>query len=91
MSEKLHIEKQYSYPGMDTFLVTGFSPDEMDNILRSETWEKQRDLLADLLCKYENNTHYGTSIGKVWKCGCGIYGIRHFGGNLLVTVGSSCD
>ena len=91
MNETLHIEKQFSSCGMTTYLIEGFTPQEMDSILKSESWETQRDRLAILLNSHENDLRNGKNIGTCWKCGYGIYNIRHFGGNLLVTIGNSCD
>lgn len=86
----LHIEKQYSYPGTDTFLIEGLSVKEMNTILDAGSFDSQRDALADILDNHENDFR-NANLGTCWRCGYGIYGIRHFGGHLLVTVGNSCD
>lgn len=92
MSEKLHIEKQYSTPGLETYLIDGLSVEEMDRILNAEHDGKElRDVLADILDEHDNDLRNGQNIGTCWRWGYGIYSIRHFGGSLLVTVGNSCD
>ena len=91
MTDKLHIEKQYSSTGIDTYLVEGLSVAEMNSILDAGSFEKQRDTLAELLDQHENDTYYGRGLGSAWRHGYGIYGIRHFGGHLIVSVGNSCD
>ena len=88
---KLHIEKHLSYPGINAFLVEGLSPDEMNSILDAGSWEEERSRLIKLLDEYENDYQAGHSLGTCWGCGYGIYSIRHFGGHLIVDVGSSCD
>lgn len=91
MNEALHIEKQYSVCGQTTYLIEGLSVEEMNSVLGASSFEKQRDELAAILNSHENNLPYGKNIGTCWKCGYGIYNIRHFGGSLLVSIGSSCD
>lgn len=88
---KLHIERHLSYSGMNSFIVEGLSPDEMNSVLDAESWDQKRDRLIDLLNKYDNDYQQGHTLGTCWGCGYGIYGIRHFGGHLIVDVGSSCD
>lgn len=91
MAEKLHIEKAYSCCGMDTFLVYGLSVAETDRILNAANEEKdRRDVLAEILDAHENDYRNG-NLGTCWRCGYGIYSIRHFGGHLIVEVGNSCD
>ena len=87
---KLHIERHMSYNGMNEYLIQGFTPDEMDSILNADTWDGRRDRLVELLNGHENDM-FGGNLGTRWLCGYGIYGIRHFGGHLIVEVGSGCD
>lgn len=91
MNEKLHIQIEYANPGMNTFSIEGLSVKEMNRILDAETWEIQRDILAELLDEHENDYRPGHSLGTSWRNGYGIYNIRHVGGHLFVSVGSSCD
>ena len=91
MTEKLHIQREFANPGMNTFSVYGLSVPEMNKILYAETFEDQRDILAELLDEHENDYQPGHSLGTSWRNGYGIYGIRHVGGHLFVSVGSSCD
>lgn len=91
MSEKLHIEKQYSDNVFSTYLVDGLSVDEMDRILKAGTFEERRDIMVEIMDSHENDSSYGQKIATGWRWGYGIYGINHFGGHLLVRVGNSCD
>ena len=87
----LHIEKSDSGCGMDTFLITGLSVAETDRILNAkEDGKDDRDVLAEILDAHENDYRNG-NLGTCWRCGYGIYSIRHFGGHLIVEVGNSCD
>ena len=88
---KLHIEKQYSSGGTDTFIIEGLSVQEMTNVLDAGSFENQRTVLATLLDTHDNDYRSGSGLGTAWLCGYGIYGIRHFGGHLIVTVGNNCD
>ena len=88
---RLHIERNLSYSGKNTYIIEGLSPDEMNSILDAKTWDEKRSKLIYLLNKYGNDYQPGNNLGTVWGCGYGIYGIRHFGGHLIVDVGSSCD
>ena len=91
MAEKLHIEKSYSGCGMDTYLITGLSVAETDRILNAKEGGKDdRDVLAEILDSHENDYRNG-NLGTCWRCGYGIYSIRHFGGHMIVEVGNSCD
>lgn len=91
MAEKLHIEKSYSGCGIDTFLITGLSVEETNRILNAkEDVKDDRDVLAEILDAHENDYRNG-NLGTCWRCGYGIYSIRHFGGHLIVEVGNSCD
>lgn len=96
MAEKLHIEKSYSGCGMDTFLITGLSVEETSRILNAPAIScgeenDRRDVLAEILDSHPNDYRGGEKIGTAWRCGYGIYSIRHFGGHLIVEVGNSCD
>ena len=91
-NSKLHIEKSYSGCGMDTFLITGLSVEETDRILNAaDEGKDRRDVLAEILDAHPNDYRGGEKIGTAWRCGYGIYSIRHFGGHLIVEVGNSCD
>lgn len=91
MSEKLHIQREYANPGMNTYSIEGLSVEEMKKILYAPTWEQQRTILAELLDEHENDYQSGHSLGTCWHNGYGIYDIRHVGGHLFVNVGNSCD
>ena len=87
----LHIEKSYSCCGIDTFLITGLSVLATDKILNAaDEGRDQRDVLAEILDAHPNDYRNG-NLGTCWRCGYGIYSIRHFGGHLIVEVGNSCD
>ena len=91
MAEKLHIEKSYSGCGIDTFLITGLSVAETNKILNAaDEGKERRDVLAEILDAHPNDYRNG-NLGTCWRCGYGIYSIRHFGGHLIVEVGNSCD
>ena len=92
MSDKLHIEKTYSDNYFDTFIVEGLSVEEMKQILDArKNGLDDRDVLVEVMSHHENDSSYGQNIAEGWRCGYGIYSIRHFGGQLLVQVGNSCD
>ena len=89
---KLHIEKVSSDRFFDTFIVEGLSVEEMDAVLNARhNGQDDRDVLVDVMNQHENDSSYGQNIAEAWRCGYGIYGIRHFGGHLIVDVGNSCD
>lgn len=88
----LHIEKTYSDRYFDTFLVEGLSVEEINEITTARhNGKDDRDVLVEVMSRHENDSSYGRNIASGWRCGYGIYSIRHFGGNLLVEVGNSCD
>ena len=88
----LHIEKSSSDRTFNTFIVEGLSVDEMNEILNArDNGFDERDILVEVMGKHENDSSYGNNIAECWRNGYGIYGIRHFGGHLIVTVGNSCD
>ena len=88
---KLHIEKSYSYSGIDTFLIEGLSVAETNRILNAKDQDKDdRDVLAEILDEHDNDYRNG-NLGTCWRWGYGIFSIRHFGGHLIVEVGNSCD
>ena len=64
-----------------TYVIEGLSVDEMNQILNVS-----HDSLEDILEKHGYKGLY-----DMWHNGYGIYGIRHFGGHLLVQIGNSCD
>ena len=89
---KLHIEKFSSDRLFDTFIVEGLSVEEMDAVLNArQNGQDDRDVLVEVMNQHENDSSYGQNIAEAWRCGYGIYGIRHFGGHLIVDVGNSCD
>ena len=88
---KLHIERHLAYGGLTSFIVEGLSPDEMNSILDAQTISAQKSRLCELLNEHDNDYQPGSSLGTCWCYGCGVYGIRHFGGHLIVDVGNSCD
>ena len=85
---KLHIEESSRDNTFTIYLVEGLSVDETNEILNATD---RRDALVTVMGRHENDSRYGRNIAEAWRCGYGIYGIRHFGGHLLVTVGNSCD
>lgn len=88
----LHIEKSNSDRCFNTFIVEGLSVDEMNKILNArDNGADERDALVEVMRKHDNDSSYGKNIAGGWRNGYGIYGIRHFGGHLIVTVGNSCD
>ena len=91
-NRKLHIDldKIVPHSSFTTYLVEGLTPEEMDEILNAQCWEDKERALVKYLNQYENNYKSG-NLGTCWSCGYGIYGIRHFGGCLLVDIGNTCD
>lgn len=79
--EKLKIEEAHHDRYFETLMITGFTPKEMDEILSNG---------ENALEKCMENHGMGDTF-KYWQCGYGIYGIKHFGGHLLVTISNSCD
>ena len=82
----LKIEKQYSDRTFTTMLIEGFSPEEMNEILNPKEHKSRDDALCNMM-----ERHGCGNTAECWKCGYGIYGIRHFGGHLIVKIGNSCD
>ena len=92
MSKKLHIETSSKDNTFTIFLVEGLTVDEVNEILNAhKNGKDDRDVLVEVMGRHENDSRYGQNIAEAWRWGYGIYGIRHFGGHLLVTVGNSCD
>ena len=90
--KKLHIETSSKDNTFTIFLVEGLSVSEVNEILNAHRDGKDdRDVLVEVMGRHENDSRYGQNIAEAWRNGYGIYGIRHFGGHLLVTVGNSCD
>ena len=87
----LHIEKMGSDRTFTQWLVEGLSIQEMNTILNAESTDAEYDALVEVMGKHDNDSSYGKNIAEGWRRGYGIYGIRHFGRHLIVTVGSSCD
>ena len=63
-----------------TLCLSELTPEEVDSVVHDH------DALADVMEKHGNGSTY-----DCWHNGYGIYSIRHFGGNLLVEIGNSCD
>lgn len=84
----LHIEKISSDRCFDHYCVEGLSVKEMNEILDAPD---RRDALVDVMGRHKNDSAYGKNIAEAWRCGYGIYSIRHVGGHLFVEVGNSCD
>ena len=89
--EKLHIEKVSGDRYFDTIIIEGLSVEEMNQILHPENGKDNRDALVEIMSKHDNDSTYGKNIAEAWRCGYGIYSIRHFGEHLLIQVGNSCD
>ena len=87
----LHIEKIGTDRCFTQWLVEGLSIDEMNIILNAESTDAEYDSLVAIMGQHDNDSSYGKTIAEGWRNGYGIYGIRHFGEHLIVTVGSSCD
>lgn len=87
----LHIEKIGTDRCYTQWLVEGLSIEEMNTILNTESFSEQCDCLVNIMGNHDNDSSYGKNIAEGWRRGYGIYGIRHFGGHLIVTVGTSCD
>lgn len=88
----LHIEKSYSDNYFDTYCVEGLSVKEMNEVLTArDNGLDERDILVKVMGKHDNDSWYGKNIAEGWRCGYGIYSIRHVGGHLFVQVGNHCD
>ena len=79
--QDLTIEEAFRDRCYTTYIINGFSPDEVSKIL-----DGGREVLCNLLVK-----HGYANTAITWHNGYGIYEIRHCGGHLLVKTGSSCD
>ena len=79
MSE-LTIKEEFHDRTFTTLCIDGLSVAEMNTILANH------DALGDIMSHHGHGSAYTS-----WKCGYGIYGIRHVGGHLFVTIGNSCD
>ena len=64
-----------------TYIFEGLSVEEMNDILK-----RREDALGEVMEKHGMGDTF-----NCWHTGYGIYGIRHFGGHLLVQIGNSCD
>ena len=81
MEQKLKIEEVAKDRTFTTMCINGLSVKEMDDVLT-----RREDALQEVMEKYgEGNTF------TCWKCGYGIYSIRHCGADLYVLIGNSCD
>ena len=88
----LHIEKTSSDRWYNYYSVEGFDTADLNAILNARKDGKdQRDVLVEIMSKYDNDSRYGHNIAEGWRWGYGIYHIGHIGGHLLIEVGNSCD
>ena len=87
---KLHIEKTSSDRWYNYFSVEGFDTEDLNAILNAP-WAKQKEILMDVMSKYDNDSSYGQNIAEAWVRGYGVYHIGHIGGHLLIEVGNNCD
>lgn len=77
---KLTIQKEFSDRIYDTMCVDGLTVEEMNEILLNNS------ALGRIMTKHGCGGTY-----SCWHNGYGIYGIRHVGEHLFVTIGNSCD
>ena len=86
MANTLKIEVSSRDRTFTTYVIEGLSVDEMNRILNPQPDGSNMDSrLQEIL-----NSH-NPGLGDDWRWGYGIYGVKHFGGHLLVTVGNSCE
>ena len=64
-----------------TMCISGLTVAEMNDILT-----RGEDALGEVMA-----LHGAEGAFTCWKCGYGIYSIRHCGGDLFVQIGNSCD
>lgn len=81
METDLKIKEEYHDRTFTTLSIEGLSVEEMHQIL-----DVSHASLEEILDKHGLVGTY-----KYWRDGFGIYGIRHVGGHLFVTIGNSCD
>jgi hypothetical protein len=77
---KLTIQKEFSDRIYDTMCVDGLTVEEMSEVLLDNS------ALGKIMTKHGLGGTY-----SCWHNGYGIYGIRHVGEHLFVTIGNSCD
>lgn len=81
MEDQMRFETVAQDRYFTTICITGLTVEEMNDVLtRGETG------LQEVM---EN--HGDGNTFTCWKCGYGIYSIRHCGADLFVQIGNSCD
>ena len=84
--EKLKVEKISSDRTFSDYTIEGLSVEEMNRIFDPQgDGSRQDDRLQEIL------DAHNPGLGTAWRCGYGIYSVRHVGGILMVKVGNSCD
>lgn len=85
MSEtsKVTIKEEFRDRTFATMCIEGLSVEEVNEILSRRD---EDDALGEVMEKHG----FGNTF-ECWKCGYGIYGIRHVGGHLFVKIGNTCD
>lgn len=76
----LIIKEEYRDNTYTTMSIEGLSVEEMSQVL------EDNKSLGDVMANHDLGRTY-----IQWHNGYGIYGIRHVGGHLFVTIGNSCD
>jgi len=84
----LKIEHVSSDRYFDFLTIEGFTPEEMDYIIKGDDdgVKDNRDRFVKVMEKHEEGSR-----ANAWRWGYGIYSIRHIGGHLLIEVGNNCD
>lgn len=83
---QLEIEVSSRDKTFTNYLVRGLTVEEMNMIFDPQDTNNSRtDMAADII------EQHNPGLGKQWKCGYGIWDVKHFGEYLLVQVGNSCD
>lgn len=80
-TDNVTIKEEFRDNTFRTMCIDGLSVTEVDEILK-----RGDDALGEIMSKHGMKNTF-----NCWKCGYGIYGIRHVGGHLFVLIGNSCD
>ena len=80
-TDNVTLKEEFRDNTFTTMCIDGLSVAEVDDILK-----RGDDALGEVMRK-----HGMVNTFNCWKCGYGIYGIRHVGGHLFVMIGNSCD
>ena len=80
-TDNVTLKEEFRDNTFTTMCIDGLSVAEVDDILK-----RQDDALGEVM-----RNHGMADTFNCWKCGYGIYGIRHVGGHLFVMIGNSCD